>query len=261
MGYLITGIFGALVGSFLNVCIYRLPRDESVVRPRSRCPNCGKQIKAWENIPIISYIILRGKCSNCGDKISLRYPLVEIITVLLSIACWHHFSGPKYYLVYFLLFIAPLIVVFFVDLEHWIIPDSISISGIIIGLIVRTTFAFPGERLTNFIDSLGGAIIGGGFLLLVAAIYERIRKREGLGGGDVKLMAMLGAFFGWQAAIFMLFFSSFIGAIVGVAFMLFRRKSLTMAVPFGPFLVSAGMFWLFFGNRFLNWYLYNMGAY
>ena len=132
--------------------------------------------------------------------------------------------------------------------------------GIVAGLAIKTIFALPGERIAHLIDGFAGAVIGGGILLLIAAAYERFRKKEGLGGGDIKLMAMLGAFFGWQASVIILFTSSFIGAILGLILMVVRKKSLNMAIPFGPFIVSAGMLWLFFGYRFLNWYLHKLGG-
>ena len=181
IGYIASGLFGALVGSFLNVCIYRLPRSESVVWPSSRCPKCQTKIKPWHNIPIVSFLWLKGKCANCHKKISIIYPLVELITLLLSIACFAHFISIRYYIVYFLLFVSPMIIVFFIDLEHFIIPDVITIPGVIAGLGIRTIFAFPGNRAAYFIDGLAGAIVGGGSLLLIAAIYEKLRKREGLG--------------------------------------------------------------------------------
>lgn len=253
--YLLAAVFGACVGSFLNVCIVRIPRGKSVIWPPSHCPSCEHRISWWENIPLVSYIILRGKCRQCGERISIQYFLVELITALLSIAVWWYLHELRLYLAYFLLFVSPLIVIAFIDLEHRIIPDIISLPGIITGLVLNMVFAGKYGYYDAALDSIAGIIIGGGFLFIVATVYEKLKKAEGMGGGDVKLAAMLGAFFGWRASIFMLLVSSVLGSFVGVILILVMKKDYKYAIPFGPFLVSAAFLYFFFGERLVRWYL------
>jgi len=255
MYYVFAGVLGACVGSLLNVCIVRIPREESIVWPPSHCRHCDHHISWWENVPLLSYIILRGRCRECGEPISPRYTAVELLTIGFSIATWWRFHDVRYYLAYFFLFIAPLIVVSFIDIAHRIIPDVISIPGIAAGFAVNILFAGRGGYGAAAIDSLLGMIIGGGFLFIVATAYEKIKKIEGMGGGDVKLAAMLGAFFGWRASIFILLVSSVTGSFFGLVLILLMRKTVKYAIPFGPFLAIGGLVYLFFGQRLINWYL------
>lgn len=249
------GILGLLVGSFLNVVIVRLPLNLSVVRPRSFCPHCDKMISWYDNIPVISFCFLRGRCRACHEKISIRYPVVELLTMVLSLATYQHFQSAVPYLLYFLLFIAPMTAVIFIDLEHLIIPDAISLPGIISGLAVSLILSPLTAWKSVLFDRGLGILVGGGFLFLVGWGYEKLKKREGLGGGDVKLTAMFGAFFGWQAVIFILLMASVVGTVVGVFFILLKKKNWQYALPFGPFLVIAAFLYLFWGQNLLYWYL------
>ncbi|MBI4212150.1 MAG: prepilin peptidase [Deltaproteobacteria bacterium] len=253
--FILSGVLGALIGSFLNVCIWRLPREESIVRPRSQCPHCLHRLAWWENIPLLSFLFLRGRCRGCRKPISWQYPLVEALTAGFSWLTWWHTQDPLLYAVYFLLFIAPLIVLSFIDLKCYLLPDVITLPGIVAGLAVHTFFGPSIDWKTNFFQGLLGAAVGGGILFLLAVDYEKIKKQEGLGGGDIKLIAMLGAFFGWQAVLLILFASSLVGLVVGIAGLLFFKRSLQSAIPYGPFLSLAGILYFFWGKDFLNWYL------
>lgn len=188
-------IFGALIGSFLNVCILRLPQEESIVTPGSHCPHCKKPITFYDNIPLVSYLVLKGKCRQCRGSISLQYPLIEGITALSSLLLIMKF-GPSLSFLFYFSFVAALIVITVIDLYHQIIPDVISLPGIGVGLLASLMI----PQIT-FFNSLIGILIGGGSLFLVATLYQWLFKREGMGGGDVKLLAMIGAFLGWKAVI------------------------------------------------------------
>lgn len=247
-------LFGLIVGSFLNVVIHRLPRGESIVKPRSHCSNCNRLIAWYDNIPLLSYLLLRGRCRHCREKISFRYFFVELLTGLVSVQAWFHFQEPILYLAYFCFFLSPLIAVIFIDLQHRIIPDSISLSGIPIGVLVHYLTAPPLWETKALIESLIGIFAGGGFLFLVAFAYEKIKKREGLGGGDVKLAAMFGAFFGWQEVLMILLVASVLGSVIGLVVVLLK-KNWEYALPFGPFLAVAGYFQLYWGENILSWYL------
>lgn len=239
---------GACIGSFLNVCIYRIPAGLSIVRPASRCPKCGKAIRWWQNVPLASWLFLRGKCADCKARISIRYPLVEALTALLFVKVFTLFEIHPATLVFWT-FVAALIVITFIDLDHQIIPDVISLPGIIIGF--STTALTP----LTWSNSLFGILLGGGSLWLVATGYELLTKNEGMGGGDIKLLAMIGAFLGWKAILPIIFISSCLGTIVGLPLMLWQRASGKLAIPFGPFLSAAALIWLFWGGALLRWYL------
>jgi len=244
--------FGAVVGSFLNVCICRLPKGESVVFPPSHCTRCDYVIRWYDNIPILSYLFLRGKCRRCGEPISLQYPLVEFINGALTLALFLRF-GPSFAFAVLFLFCSALVVITFIDLEHQIIPDAITLPGIVIGFAV--SFFIP---TLGWLNSLIGILAGGGSLLLVAYGYQLLAKRDGMGGGDIKLLAMMGAFFGWKAILFIIFASSLLGSVIGISIMLMQKKDATLAIPFGPYLASAAVLYIFYGNRIIFWYL-NMG--
>jgi len=235
-------IFGAIVGSFLNVCIYRLPRNKSIIKPSSFCPNCEKPIKYFDNIPILSYIILKGRCRNCSSKISIKYPIVETITALLYLMVYR-VTGLNMEFAVILLFVSILIVISFIDLEFQIIPDILSLGGLTFGLVLsffRHNF--------GFLDALIGVLLGGGVLFVIAYGYQLLRKVEGMGGGDIKLIGMIGAFCGIKGAVFSLIAGSFLGTIVGVPAMLIKGKGAKYAIPFGPFLSLAAIIYIFYGK-------------
>ena len=247
---LISIVFGALVGSFLNVCIFRLPKEESIVWPGSHCPHCRKSIRFYDNIPLISYILLKGKCRHCNGPISIQYPLIEGITALGSLILFMKFGLSLSYLFYFI-FVASLIVITVIDLYHQIIPDVISLPGIGVGLLASLIL----PKITLF-NSLIGILLGGGSLFLVATVYQWLFKREGMGGGDVKLLAMIGAFLGWKAVILTILLSSLIGSITGIIIMVLKGKDFKYAIPFGPFLSLGAVISLFYGENIIRWYLY-----
>ncbi len=244
-----TFIFGMLVGSFLNVCICRMPKDESIVFPPSHCPQCSYQIPWYDNIPVVSYLLLRGKCRGCDARISLQYPLVELLNGTLSLLLFLRFGTTPAFAVLFL-FCSALVVITFIDIEHQIIPDEISLSGILVGFFF--SFFLKGH---SWINSLLGILLGGGSLLLVAYVYQRLTGKDGMGGGDIKLLAMMGAFLGWKAVPFIIFASSLVGSIVGVSIMLLQKKDARLAIPFGPYLAFAALVYIFYGKPLISWYL------
>jgi leader peptidase (prepilin peptidase)/N-methyltransferase len=237
-----------MIGSFLNVCIYRLPESRSIVSPPSSCPSCGKGIAFYDNIPVLSFIILRGKCRSCGAKISWRYPLVELMSGVLAALLIYKFGATvEFFFSY--LFCASLIVVTFVDLKHWIILDEISLPGIVIFFV----YSFFNPRLP-WKASLLGIVLGGGFLALIAVIYYLLTKTEGMGMGDVKLLAMIGAFLGVEGVIFTLVVGSIVGSLVGLVMMLVSKGDTKMPVPFGPFLSLGAVADVFFGGMLFDLY-------
>lgn len=242
-------ILGTVIGSFLNVCICRIPAGQSIVSPPSSCPQCGQRIRWYQNIPILSYLFLGGRCASCRTHISLRYPAVEALTGLLFLLTLYSFGFSTATLVYWLL-LAALVVITFIDLDHQIIPDVISLPGIVLG--------FGGSFLIPWLpwrDSLYGILLGGGLLLTIAWLYEKLAKREGMGGGDIKLLAMLGAFLGWKAILPIVFLASLVGTLIGVPLMLLQRGDSKLAIPFGPFLALAATVYLFWGEGLVRWYL------
>lgn len=242
-------IFGLVLGSFLNVCIYRIPLKKSVIYPPSHCPECGEKIHFYDNIPLISYMILAGKCRHCLRAIPVRYPLVELMTGLLSVSLFVKYGLSLSYFL-FLIFTASLIALSFIDLYHRIIPDVVSIPGIVFGLIV--SFFIPS---VSWYDSLIGIIAGGGILYLVAVVFEWVTKKEGMGGGDIKLLAMIGAWMGWKPLPFIILISSLVGAIIGGGSLVFTGQGLRTRIPFGPFLALGALVYLFFGRELVAWYL------
>ena len=249
----ISFIFGAVVGSFLNVCICRMPRDESVVSPPSHCPRCNYRIRWYDNIPLLSYLALAGKCRGCGAHISLQYPLVELINALLTLALFLRFGPSLTFLVLFL-FCSALVVVTFIDMEHQIIPDEISLPGIVLGFVC--SFFLPWH---GWLNSLSGILLGGGSLWLVAWGYHLLTGKEGMGGGDIKLLAMMGAFLGWKAVPFIIFAGSLVGSVVGVSMMLFQKKDSKLAIPFGPYLAFGALLYIFYGRSLIQWY-FSLGS-
>ena len=256
--YLMLSLFaltiGMVVGSFLNVCICRMPMGESVVSPPSHCPQCDYRIRWYDNIPLVSYLLLRGKCRGCGMHISLQYPLVELLNGLLTLALFLRFGPTLAFLVLFL-FCSALVVITFIDIEHQIIPDEISLPGIVIGFIC--SFFLQGY---SWLNSLLGILLGGGSLLLVAYGYQWLTGKEGMGGGDIKLLAMMGAFLGWKSILFIIFASSLIGSVIGITMMLVQKKDSKLAIPFGPYLAFAAVLYIFYGRQIIHWYL-TMGSF
>lgn len=242
-------VLGACVGSFLNVCIYRIPEGRSVVWPGSACPSCGHRLSWWENLPIFGYLILLGRCRQCHERISPQYPLVEAIAALMALVLWRHF-GPGRELAAFAFFASCLIVAAFIDLKHRIIPDLITLPGIAAGLI-SSCLLTP----ITCLDSLAGIIAGGGVFFLVAWAYGLLTGREGLGGGDIKLLAMIGAFLGWEAIPLVIMVSAGLGSIIGIAAMFAGRGGKHTAIPFGPFLSGAALLALLRGHEIITWYL------
>jgi leader peptidase (prepilin peptidase)/N-methyltransferase len=240
---------GAAIGSFLNVCIIRIPEGISIVRPASRCPKCGHPIRFYDNIPVVSYLLLRGQCRDCGERISCRYPMIEMMTAFFAFITFHQYGLSPLALVVFL-FICVLIVISFIDLDHQIIPHVLTLTGIPLFAILAILF-----KGLPPLDAFFGIMVGAGSLYFVAVYYEALTGREGMGGGDVNLLAMLGGFFGVKSIIFIVLTSSLLGAVVGVAVMLAKGKDMKYAVPFGPFLSLAALIYLFGGNYFIAQFL------
>lgn len=247
--YTIVFVLGAVIGSFLNVCIYRIPVGLSVVFPASHCGSCSSPLKCYHNIPIISFLALRGKCAFCKQKISWRYPLIEALNGVLYVLVFNCFGLTTPTIVFFL-FSSALVTITFIDFDHQIIPDVISIPGIFIGF--SCSFFLP---WLSWQSSLFGILLGGGSLFAVAAGYELLTKKQGMGGGDIKLLAMIGAFLGWKAVLPVIFFSSLAGTIIGVPLMLLKGENSRFAIPFGPFLALASITYLFWGGTIIRWYL------
>lgn len=243
-------IFGTAVGSFLNVCIYRLPRSLSLIHPRSMCPRCEAAIAFYDNIPILSYLWLRGRCRHCGAAISLRYPVVELAAGLFAVGLFSQEGLAFREALVLYALVATLLVVTFIDIDHQIIPDVITYPGIVIGFLS----SFVLESIT-YKESLLGIVLGGGLLLLVASGYYVVTKTEGMGGGDVKLLAMIGAFLGWKAAIFTILVGSAIGTVLGIAMAIRTQGGRRLAVPFGPFLSLGALLFIFQGQKMMAWYM------
>lgn len=262
-------IFGSIVGSFLNVCIYRMPHSESVVWPGSHCPNCKKRIPWYDNIPFLSYIFLRGRCRFCKEKISFIYIIVELLTALMFLFIFSR-CGLTYDFFFYIIFVCGLIVATFIDMKHRIIPDEISIGGIIVGFILSgvkgfhlSPFAF---NLSPLINSFLGIIIGGGIIYMVGflfdLVYFKLLKKpavegetQSMGGGDVKLLAMIGAFLGWQKAVTTFFLAPFFGIIIGLINLLVKKEHL---IPYGPFLSLASIISIFGADKIIGMIFINL---
>lgn len=234
--WIIIIILGLVFGSFANVCIYRMPRNLSIVKPRSSCPNCKKLISWHDNIPVISYILLGGKCRNCKSKISIRYPIIEASCALLF-ALAYYSLGNQYILPAFLFLVFCLLVSTAIDFEFQIIPDEFSISLIIVGLLTSFINIFLADTMSaRVLESFFGFLAGGGSLLLVAVVGKFIFKKDTMGGGDIKLMAGVGAFIGWERVLFAIFIACFAGSIVGISLILLKKIKKQQPIPFGPYL-------------------------
>ena len=245
---IVAALFGAVIGSFLNVCVYRLPLRKSVVWPGSACPGCSRELEWYENIPVISFLALRGRCRTCATIIGWRYPVIEALTAVMFAAAWWYY-GPGVLLVSRLVFGCALIVLFAIDLEHHLLPNVITIPGIVIGFVF-SFFTEPGWQA-----SLLGLLAGGGVLFAIAEAYYRIRHEEGLGMGDVKMLSMVGAFLGWQLTLLTLMAASFSGTIIGTALIVANRGSMKSALPFGTFLAIGAAVSATAGPAFLDWYI------
>ncbi|HUK52351.1 MAG TPA: prepilin peptidase [Candidatus Binatia bacterium] len=262
-------VLGLVVGSFLNVCILRIPAGESVVRPASHCPQCSRSIAPYDNIPVLSWLWLRGRCRNCKTSISLLYPAVELLTGVLFAACALAF-GPTPAALKWAMFCALLVVLAITDLRERILPDKVNLTGAVLGLgwsvalplddgtahwLSSLLFSFPPPgRALSVVDALLGAAAGAGILWLFAEGYFRLRGREGMGLGDVKMMAMAGTFLGARAAVLTIMAGALLGSVLGAAFMLFRRTGSEYELPFGTFLAGAALLAVFYGPPVLAWY-------
>ena len=269
--YLFSFILGSVIGSFLNVCIYRLPMGESIVFPPSHCKSCGRAIRFYNNIPILSYLMLKGKCADCGSRISIQYPLVELLSGVALTSVYYKF-GLSLDTLFYAMLTYSLIVITFIDLGHMIIPNAITIPGAAAGLIYNAlitdwessrnllgAFSWSLENFFGvlnevpFLDSVFGLITGGGILFLIAFLYIAVRKQEGMGMGDVKLLAMIGAFLGWKGVVFVMLVSSLLGTVTGLSIILYKKGDLKYALPFGPFLSLAAVIYVFTGGfRLIN---------
>ena len=274
VGYILAGIFGAIIGSFLNVVIHRVPLEESIVFPNSRCPSCGATIAFYDNIPVLSYALLGGKCRGCKGPISFRYPAVELLTAAMFLAvAWHDRMSVA--LPFDLVFVSALLALIFIDAEHMILPNVITYPGIVFAVVARIAIPFltrtphfddlpslingPFEGMPIWVASLGGAVIGalvgGGFLWLMGWIWEKLRGVEAMGLGDVKMMFMVGAYLGWRLTILTIFVGVLTGSIIGVVLMARQReRNMQMLLPFGIFLGIGAVFSLLFGGQLVEWY-------
>jgi leader peptidase (prepilin peptidase)/N-methyltransferase len=265
-------VLGLIIGSFLNVCIYRIPLGKSVVFPRSSCTRCGRQIAYYDNIPVLSYLLLRGKCRYCSAPISFQYPFVELLTGAAFLACglrWN-FAPPTYVNS---LFLSVIIILIFTDFHHRILPNVLTLPGIIVGILlspfqdsvvymdilsVKIADMFQlqtAKAILPWVGSVSGAVIGGGILLTIGYGYQKLRKRQGLGMGDIKMMAMVGAFLGWRLTFLTIFAGSLLGLLAGIYLIVFHKQNLQAKLPFGVFLGIGSALALFYGIPFLEWYL------
>lgn len=256
--------FGACIGSFLNVCIYRIPRDESVVRPRSHCPACGHLIAWYDNLPLVSYFLLRARCRNCGGAIARRYVVVELLTAALFLAVWNAYGWDGRTLVY-MLFIGGLILGTFVDLDYMIIPDRVSVGGMAAGLACSALVpALHGRdaAAASVLASLVGLAAGAGSLWLVGWIGRLVLKKDAMGLGDVKLLGAIGAFLGWPGVVFTVLVSSLLGSVAGVSMIALRHREWQSRIPYGPYLALAAVIWILGGRHAWDAYVaWMLGGY
>jgi len=263
-------LFGLVIGSFLNVCIVRLPSGRSVSKPASHCPRCKEPIRFYDNIPLISFILLRAKCRKCGEPISWRYPLVELINGLFYVWVVREFGfGGETVLI--MILCSSLIVITFIDFDHQIIPDIITLPGMLVGLSFAPFYLYPltdplpfhlgnllphaGLYLTAFLNSLIGLLAGAVPLFAVGWIWERLRHVEAMGGGDVKLMGMIGSFLGWKGALLTIMLGALTGSVGGILLILLKRHKMDKVIPFGPFLAFGAVMTAFYGSAIISWYL------
>jgi leader peptidase (prepilin peptidase)/N-methyltransferase len=270
MVLLIVFIVGLLVGSFLNVCIVRLPREGSIVSPPSHCPRCKASIKFYDNIPVLSFLLLRGKCRTCGEPISWRYPFVEFLNAVLYAWTFHELglSGEAFLV---MALCSALIVITFIDFDYQIIPDVISLPGMVVGLALapfcmsalqdplpfRLDLLLPsaGPYLTGFLNSLIGLLLGGGPLFAIGWAWEKLRHVEAMGGGDVKLMGMVGSIIGWKGALLTIMLGALAGSVAGLLLIVLKQHKMEKVIPFGPFLAVGSIAAMFYGPDIISWYL------
>ena len=257
-------VTGACIGSFLNVCIYRIPLDQSVAFPGSHCPQCKKSISWYDNIPILSYFILRGKCRSCKASFSPRYAVVEATTAILFLLIWLQYGWTVLTPIFFLV-VSSLLLATFVDLDHMIIPDRVSIGGMIAGVILSTLFPVIHEQTTHLqglLTSGIGLLIGFGSLWLVSVLGRWAFKKDAMGFGDVKLLGAIGAFLGWRGVLFTIMISSLLGTVVGLAFIVGGKHEWQSKIPYGPYLAVGAIVWILWGTVWWNAYIHWMsGAY
>ncbi|MBS1125557.1 MAG: Prepilin peptidase [Nitrospirae bacterium] len=269
MIFVVVFLFGLIVGSFLNVCIVRLPREQSIVSPRSQCPRCRTPIRWYDNIPLVSFITLRGKCRSCGLPISWRYPLVELLNGLLYLWAYAAF-GMTGEAGLVMALCSALLVITFIDLDHQIIPDVITLPGMVIGLLAAPLFmsaleppmAFglgkllpsAGTYLTGFVNSLVGLVLGAAPLFIIGWLWEKFRKVEAMGGGDVKYMGMVGCFLGWKGAFLTIMLGALTGSLVGMTLIALKKHQADKVIPFGPYLAFGTLLTLFYGADIISWY-------
>ena len=246
--FLIIFILGVCIGSFLNVCIYRIPKDQSIIFPRSSCPFCKKKIPIYFNIPLISFLILKGKCKYCLKPISLLYPAIELLTGFFALILFIKFGFTLKTLFWFV-FICVLLIISFIDIATQTIPDIISLPCII--MFSSSCFFIPE---ISFKDTLIGIFTGGGILCFVALLYYLVRKEHGMGGGDIKLMAMIGAATGFKGVLFTIFTGSILGTLLGIIIILKKNEDIKFKIPFGPFLSAGAITYIFFGKQLIYWY-------
>jgi len=244
----ILAVLGLAVGSFLNVCIHRLPREQSLNSPPSRCPHCDYRLRWFDNIPVVSYAILGGRCRQCRARISIRYPIVELVTMGVfvlhgAVFGWNALLVPR------LVFACAMIVLFAIDLEHQLLPNIITLPGIVVGIIASSVLP-PGIT-----DALIGMVVGGGVLWLIGEAYFRFSGQEGMGGGDVKMLAMIGAFLGWKLVLVTLVLSSVLGSIIGLIVIALRKGGMKYALPYGTFLALGALVASLAGDAIVNWYV------
>jgi leader peptidase (prepilin peptidase)/N-methyltransferase len=273
-GYILAGVFGAIIGSFLNVVIHRVPLEESIVFPNSKCPSCGAAIAFYDNIPVLSYLMLGGKCRGCKKHISMRYPLVELLTgVLFAAVAWH--DGLSFAVPFDLVFSAALLALVFIDAEHMILPNAITYPGIVFAVIARLAIPYltgtphfedlPSLShgvlsnspvwLVSLVGAFFGALIGGGSLWLMGWTWEKLRGIEAMGLGDVKMMFMVGAYLGWRLTILTLFVGVLSGSVIGILMMARqKKKDMQMLLPFGVFLGIGSIAALLYGAHLVEWY-------
>ena len=243
-------IIGACIGSFLNVCIYRIPENNSIITPGSFCPACKKGIPFYCNIPVLSYLFLKGRCKFCHKPISIRYPIIEILAGMFAVVLFYKF-GIGQVMIYWFIFISVLITISFIDIDHQIIPDVISLPGI---LVFASSFYFLPEMTLK--NTLLGIVAGGGSLYAVAFLYYLLKKQEGMGGGDIKLLAMIGAAIGIKGVFFTIFAGSLLGTFFGLLIMIYTKiADSKLKIPFGPFLSMGAILYIFFGEQLILWYL------
>ena len=253
MDLLLVSVLGALWGSFANVCIYRLPLRGGVVKGRSFCPKCKKKIFWYENIPILSYLILGGKCSKCKKKISFQYLLVESISIFSFLIIYYFFGVSITTILLIILFLS-FIVIFFIDLKHYIIPDILTFPMMVLGFL-KSFDPNLNPLFPNYINSLLGGIIGYGIIWLLILFYKKIRNKEGMGLGDAKILAVVGFWFGWVSIPFVIFLSSTIALIIVIPDLLKKKKKLTSQIPFGPYIIIATIIFIVFKDTFLSLFL------